>query len=108
MDLPFDQLLVQLCTIMLLFCNLKAFVGLIKSGQFLAGFAFRVFHCNQPIHHKDRPEFSPEPDVCHEILGHAALLSGPSFAEFLQEIGLASLGASDNDIIKLMRVFLTL
>jgi phenylalanine-4-hydroxylase len=84
--------------------NFEIIVGLIKSRQFLAGFAFRVFHCNQPIRHKDRPDFSPEPDVCHEILGHAALLSDPSFAEFLQEIGLASLGASNDDIKNLMRV----
>lgn len=75
-----------------LFRSLVSLVA--KLTSYNCGAAYNIYCCHPR-------------DAIHELLGHVPMLADPLFAQFSQELGLVSLGASDEDIEKLATVTYT-
>lgn len=78
--------------------------GLLSTRNFLYGLAFRTFFSTQYIRHPKNYLMSEYPDLVHET-AHYLMLCDPDFAAFSETIGLASLGATDEQIEKLGRCY---
>ena len=71
--------------------------GLVSSRTFLAYLGRNVFLSTQYMRHHSMPLYTPEPDVVHELVGHAATLAHPEFTRLNRAFGLAIPGAPDDD-----------
>lgn len=61
--------------------------GLVAPRVFLESLANGVFLSTQYIRHHSTPLYTPEPDVVHELLGHAVLLASEGIAELNRLVG---------------------
>lgn len=67
--------------------RLEPVAGLVEPRVFLESLAGGVFLCTQYIRHHSAPFYTPEPDVVHEVLGHAVTLAGGRFATLNRLVG---------------------
>lgn len=63
--------------------------GLAPLRDFYAAFADGVFWSTQYLRHPSVPLYTPEPDVVHEVIGHANQLAAPGYAELYRLVGAA-------------------
>ncbi|HVF74997.1 MAG TPA: phenylalanine 4-monooxygenase [Acidimicrobiales bacterium] len=61
--------------------------GLAPLCDFYGSFADGTFHSTQYIRHHSVPLYTPEPDIVHEVLGHANQLAHPEFAALCRVVG---------------------
>lgn len=64
--------------------------GLVSAATFMAELERGVFLATQYMRHESAPLYTPEPDVIHELVGHAPLLFEPTFAEINRLFGVAT------------------
>jgi phenylalanine-4-hydroxylase len=74
--------------------------GLVPTGTFYGALAGRTFMSTQYVRHHSVPFYTPEPDIIHEIIGHANMLASPVFADLYQQAGLASQRAESPDALE--------
>lgn len=69
--------------------------GLAPIREFYGGLAERRFLSTQYIRHPSSPLYTPEPDMIHELIGHANALAEPRFAELYALAGCAGRRAGE-------------
>jgi phenylalanine-4-hydroxylase len=71
--------------------------GPIPYRTFYSYIAERGFPVTQFIRHGSKPEFTPEPDMIHDCLGHVPALVNHDYAELLTLIGKAAVRVATGD-----------
>lgn len=80
--------------------------GLVPTRVFYGALARRTFLATQYIRHHSVPSYTPEPDIVHEIIGHANMLGSTVLADLYEAAGQASMRAETDDGLEFFsRVF---
>jgi phenylalanine-4-hydroxylase len=79
--------------------------GLVSARRFLEHLGRGEFLSTQYIRHHSRPLYTPEPDVVHELIGHAATFVRADYADLNRAFGAAAQDADDARLTALERVY---
>ena len=86
--------------------RLEPVAGLVAPRVFLESLANGVFLSTQYIRHHSTPLYTPEPDVAHEIIGHAVTLASERLAELNRLVGEAVRRSSSTEALgRLSRLY---
>lgn len=85
--------------------EMEPVAGLIEPRTFLSWLGDGVFLATQYVRHHSAPLYTPEPDVIHELVGHAASFTHPMIAALNRSFGRAAGEANDREMSKLERVY---
>lgn len=77
--------------------------GLIHEEHFFDLLRQRIFPSTDYIRGKHELDYTPAPDMFHDIFGHMPLLTNKNFADFYQKFGQAALNAKGEQHIALER-----
>lgn len=79
--------------------------GLIDARIFLGMLEEKFMLCTQYIRHASRPEYTPEPDIVHEVIGHVPMFTNKDFVDFSQMVGAAARKATDEELRAIERLY---
>ena len=79
--------------------------GLVTPGAFLRELGRGVFLSTQYMRHASAPLYTPEPDVVHELVGHAVSLANEDFALLNRRFGEVAMTLDDEAMLPLIRAY---
>jgi phenylalanine-4-hydroxylase len=77
--------------------RVAAVAGLVSTAEFFGALAERRFPATQYVRHPSVPFYTPEPDVVHELIGHANSLASPRLAALYEHAGQVGAQLTDTD-----------
>lgn len=85
--------------------SLAPIEGLVETRAFLSRLEKRTMLCTQYVRHHSRPDYTPEPDIVHEAIGHIPTFTIPDFADFSELVGYGARIADEQQLIELGRLY---
>ncbi|MBI2572391.1 hypothetical protein HYV86_00885 [Candidatus Woesearchaeota archaeon] len=85
--------------------QLEPIHGLVSAHEFMMKLSEGVMLCTQYIRHHSKPEFSPEPDIIHEVFGHVPMFVHPEIIALNKLIGNAARRATEEQLLWLNRLY---
>lgn len=79
--------------------------GLIDTRAFMTKLAESVMLCTRYIRHHTHPEYTPEPDIVHEVMGHCVFFADKKYRDLNRAFGQAALKADNDTLEKIARVY---
>jgi phenylalanine-4-hydroxylase len=74
--------------------------GFMPGPAFFEMLAARQFPTTTWLRHRDSLEYTPEPDIFHDVFGHVPMHAHPVFADFLAHYGQLCAGIEDEAILE--------
>jgi phenylalanine-4-hydroxylase len=76
--------------------------GFLPPDAFFEMLAARQFPTTTWLRSRDSLEYTPEPDIFHDVFGHVPMHAHPVFADFLQQYGKVCASLTDKDKLERM------
>ncbi len=79
--------------------------GLLHEADFFSRLARRVFPSTDYIRPPEELDYTPAPDLFHDIFGHTPMIANRQFADFYQKFGEAAMNAEGANRRRLERIY---
>jgi len=76
--------------------------GFLPADAFFEMLAARMFPTTTWIRSRESMEYTPEPDIFHDVFGHVPMHAHPVFADFLEHYGKVCAGLTSADALERM------
>lgn len=76
--------------------------GFLPAADFFVCLARRWFPTTITVRSKQQLDYTPQPDIFHDVFGHVPLHADPVFADFLQGFGEAATRARSDEEVEMM------